>query len=239
MLITRQWIETNYNKFNKLYWEGKLPKIMFKISRSRKFWGYAEYQYDWTNSTIIPQSISMSNYYDSPENVKLETLLHEMIHIADYTFFPEHYIKNGRRVSKKMYDPHGHYFLSEAKRLSKFGWDITKYVTKNNMNVSILSENAKRLIKQKQERGIAVVIEGTRRNFLLKTDVNKFPKLKAKILKCRFNCIGDLKRIKTYTFKDENFATESSCTKCIKGWYMDKLTTMNKLKSIKATEIKL
>ena len=99
MLVTKNWIEKNYNKFNKLYWDGKLPVIEFKINRSRNTWGFASFRYDFMNDTIIPLAITMSNYYDSPENVKIQTLLHEMIHIADYTFQPEHFIHNGRKVS--------------------------------------------------------------------------------------------------------------------------------------------
>ena len=61
-----------------------LPNINFVVSRARNSWGMAYYKFDWKNDTIIPEKIAISNYYDSPENVKIQTLLHEMIHIADY-----------------------------------------------------------------------------------------------------------------------------------------------------------
>ena len=92
MLVTRNWIEKNYNKFNQELWNGMLPNINFVVSRASKTWGCAYYKFDWKNDTIIPEKIAISNYYDSPENVKIQTLLHEMIHIADYTFHPEQVI---------------------------------------------------------------------------------------------------------------------------------------------------
>ena len=118
MLVTKNWIEKNYNKFNKLYWDGKLPVIEFKINRSRNTWGFASFRYDFMNDTIIPLAITMSNYYDSPENVKIQTLLHEMIHIADYTFQPEHFIRNGRKVSlqSRSQAEHPDVLLSDIRR---------------------------------------------------------------------------------------------------------------------------
>ena len=125
MLVTVAWMKKNYDKYNKLYFKGKLPEIEFKISRSKKTWGYASYRCFGTGF-VKPLDITMSNYYDSPEEVKLTTLLHEMIHIYDYTINPHHYIRNGRKVR---YDAHGMWFKSECNRLKKFGWDIEKYVT--------------------------------------------------------------------------------------------------------------
>ena len=131
MIVTTTWIEHNYTTFNNLYWNGMLPNISFKISRSRNNWGFASFRYDFMNNTIVPLAITMSNYYDSPENVKIQTLLHEMIHIADYTFHPEHFICNGYKVSARLYDAHGYWFNAEAKRLTnESGYKIANHVTK-------------------------------------------------------------------------------------------------------------
>lgn len=104
MLVTLSWIENNYEKYNKLYFGGVLPNIEFKISRSKKTWGYASYHYDLISNTVTPISITISNYFESPEDVKLTTLLHEMIHIYDFTINPKHFVNNGKRVK---YDTHG------------------------------------------------------------------------------------------------------------------------------------
>ena len=51
MIVTKSWIENNYNKYNNLYFGGVLPKIEFKISRSKKTWGQADYIYNrFTNN---------------------------------------------------------------------------------------------------------------------------------------------------------------------------------------------
>ena len=127
MLVTLSWIEKNYAKFNKLYFNGILPSVKFKISNSRQTWGYASYKINCKNNTIEPISLTMSNYYDSPEEVKISTLLHEMIHIYDYTINPHHFVTNGKRV--RGYNAHGLFFEKECNRLKKFGFDISSIVT--------------------------------------------------------------------------------------------------------------
>ena len=81
MLVTIDWIAKNYSKLNKLCFKGELPNIKFKINRSRTNWGLSSFLFDYDNDTVIPEAITISNYYDSPEEVKIQTLLHEMIHI--------------------------------------------------------------------------------------------------------------------------------------------------------------
>ena len=126
MLVTIRWMSENYNKYNNLYFGGKLPVIEFKISRSKKTWGYAEYKFSRSKNTVRATSITMSNYYDAPEDVKLTTLLHEMIHVEDYTLNPHHFVRNGQKCH---YDAHGWWFRKEAARLKKYGWDIQQHVT--------------------------------------------------------------------------------------------------------------
>ena len=89
MLVTTKWMAEKYAYFNSKYWNGQLPYISFSVNNSRKTWGFATYRYVLNQSrtrieTIKPISITLSNYYDSPEEIKETTLLHEMIHIADY-----------------------------------------------------------------------------------------------------------------------------------------------------------
>ncbi len=239
MIVTIAWIEKNYNKFNNLYWNGMLPNILFKTSRSRNTWGYASFRYDYKNSTIIPEAITMSNYYDSPENVKIQTLLHEMIHIADYTFHPEHFICNGRRVTGHTYDAHGYWFKAEAKRIEKFGWIIAKHVAKEEMVCSKLSVRSEKCAERKQNAAILCVVYGTSgTNFYFKTDIYKIKNLKSTIKSYTFYRIGDVKKVKYYTFNDIKLAEMRSCGVRLRGWFADNIQTMQKLKDIKATEIR-
>ena len=240
MLVTKNWIEKNYNKFNKLYWDGKLPVIEFKINRSRNTWGFASFRYDFMNDTIIPLAITMPNYYDSPENVKIQTLLHEMIHIADYTFHPEHFIRNGRKVSARSYDAHGYWFNTEAQRLSKeSGYKIANHVTKEEIGCSKLSESTIRAQENKRNNAIICVVYGTSgTNFYFKTDIYKIKLMKATIKSYTFYRIGEVKTVKYYTFKNDRIANMRSCGKNLRGWFLDNMSMQNKLREIKATEVK-
>ena len=238
MLVTKNWIEKNYNKFNKLYWDGKLPVIEFKISRSRNTWGFASFRYDYANDTIHPLALTLSNYYDSPENVKINTLLHEMIHIADYTFHPEHFIRNGRRVSGHHYDAHGYWFQSEAKRIEKFGWVITKHITKEEQNVSKLSAKSKECLERKKDVALICVLRGSSGiNFYFKTDIYKVKEIPSTVKRYRFWRIGDVRKIEFYTFKDEKLAAMRSCGKRLSGWHLNNEGMLKKLESIKATKM--
>ena len=240
MIVTTAWIEKNYNKFNNLYWNGMLPNISFKISRSRDNWGFASFRYDFRNNTIIPLTITMSNYYDSPENVKIQTLLHEMIHIADYTFHPEHFICNGYKVSARLYDAHGYWFKAEAKRLTnESGYKIANHVTKEEIGCSKLSESTIRAQENKKNNAIICVVYGTSgMNFYFKTDIYKIKLMKATIQSYRFYRIGEIKAVKYYTFKNDRIANMRSCGKNLRGWFLDNMSMKNKLREIKATEVK-
>ena len=239
MLVTKNWIEKNYNKFNKLYWDGNLPVIEFKISRSEHTWGYASYKYDYPNNTVHPIRLTMSNYYDSPENVKLNTLLHEMIHIADYTLHPEHFIRNGRPVSGHHYDAHGYWFLAEAKRIEKFGWTVSKHVTNEEQKISKLSEQSKKCLERKKDVALICVIRGTSgMNFYFKTDIYKVKDVKATIKRYNFYYIGEVRKIEFYTFDDDKLATKRSCGKNLRGWFLNNEKMLRKLESLKATTVK-
>lgn len=194
MLVTTQWMAENYAKYNQKYWGGKLPNISFYVNKSKKTWGFASYRYmkvyntryDWEGNKydyydIEPISITLSNYYDSPEKVKLTTLLHEMIHIADYTFHPEHFglVKNGRK-SKRGYDAHGNdFFLPEARRLAADGWDIEKYVTMEEIGASQISDEINAINQRTAKKGFiaALFMYGNGQYRFMKTNKENYEDL--------------------------------------------------------------
>lgn len=235
MIVTKSWIENNYNKYNNLYFGGVLPKIEFKISRSKKTWGHADYIYNRLTNKLTPISISISNYFDSPEEVKLTTLLHEMIHIYDYTVNPTHFVKNGRKVK---YDAHGYWFKNEAARIHKLsGLDIQKYVTKEEKEVSKLSERATQNIKNQKEVALVCVVNGSVSSWFFKTNVWQAETALNTIATISWEReIGKVKSIKFYKFNDPKLAAHRSCGKRIRGWGFDKQGLLRKLEEIKATE---
>ena len=235
MIVTKSWIENNYSKYNDLYFGGVLPKIEFKISRSKRTWGYAAYRYNLLTNEVTPVSITISNYFDSPEEVKLTTLLHEMIHIYDYTVNPTHFIKNGRKVK---YDAHGYWVKNEAARIYKLsGFDIQKYVTKEEKEVSQLSERAAQNIENQKEVALVCVVNGSISSWFFKTNIWQAETALGTIGNISWEReIGKVKSIKFYKFNDPKLAARRSCGKRLKGWRFDKQGLLRKLEEINATE---
>ena len=235
MLVTISWIKENYEKFNNLYFGGYLPKIQFKISRSRHSWGFASFRYDFVNSTIIPTCITMSNYYDSPEDVKIQTLLHEMIHIEDYMWHPEHFIKNGRKVHGKTYNAHGAWFQSEANRISnESGYEIAKHVTRDEIGRSCLSDHSLELLENKKDIARLVVASNGERYWMFKTDEYKVDNVVGLI---RYQ-LPEYRKITIYSFDYEPIARRRSCNTKLSGWRFMKEGLMRTLEKYKATTIK-
>ena len=240
MLVTIDWIKKNYDVFNERYFDGVLPKnLEFKVSKSKHTWGYAQYRYDCSANTITPLSITISNYYDSPESVKLNTLIHEMIHIYDYVLNPNHYISNGRRVGRR-YNAHGYWFLNQCERFKKYGFDINPKVTSDEHKVSTLSESTQKKRLKCIEDAIVVVIRGEKNNWMIKTNKRCFPELKDTICNIRWGTtLGTIKDVRCYSINDEKFASMRSQAKHARGWKLNNEQLMKKLESLKATEIQI
>lgn len=225
MLVTVEWIKRNYEKFNKMYFNNELPNISFKVFRAKHSWGYAAFNYVYNGRKLIsikPAYISISNYYDSPEEVKQTTLLHEMIHIKDYVFHPEHFVRNGRKVSGHSYDPHGWWFKNECEKLNKFGWEIEKYVTEEEKKLSTLSVSTKENLKKKKNEALACVISSEKITYIIKTDINKIQIIKKTIknvgnLNWEKFLAGKIKSVKFYTTTDQKFAEHRSCATKLTG----------------------
>ena len=238
MIVTVDWIKKHYAEFNNRYFNNELPSnLTFKVSRSKSIWGYASYKYDYPNNTIIPQSITISNYYDSPEGVKKNTLLHEMIHIYDYVLNPHHFIRNGRRVK---YNAHGWFFNEQAIRLRQFGWDINTKVTNEEKVVSTLSEATKQKKLKCIEEAIIVVLRGEKANWMIKTNKRCFPELKVTIGRLLWkSTLGEVKDIRCYSIKDEKYASMRSQAKQARGWKLNNTQLLNRLEMLLATEIQM
>ena len=62
--------------------------------------------------------------------------------------------------------------------------------------------------------------------------------MKATIQSYTFYRIGEVKTVKYYTFKNDDLANMRSCGKNLRGWFLDNISMKNKLREIKATEVK-
>lgn len=220
MLVTVEWIRTKYNEFNKLYFADKLPQdLELKISRSRGSWGCAGYDIDYKKNTVTPTYIAISNFYDSPESVKENTLIHEMIHVLDYVTHPEHYVI--KHTPNRYYNAHGTWFQNEALRFKKYGYDITNKATEEEEELSEYSEAEKQRIEKKKSETLVCEVVGMHAVWFCKTDINKVAKILKLIKKYNYwleSFLGALLETRVYKTSDQEYAEMRSCSTQLRGW---------------------
>lgn len=121
MQIDVKWLSTNFNRFNKDYFNGELPFPRFRIGHSRTRLGWLKSEvkgFDHHHSKDKSEdnrvfTICLSNYWEGDESFFQNTLLHEMIHF----YIAYHQYKDDK--------PHGMLFRSQMERLNLLGWDIS------------------------------------------------------------------------------------------------------------------
>lgn len=120
MLVTKQWMERQYRKYNKLIFHGEMPKCEFKICYHITTRGFALRRLD-------RYCITMSNYWDVPEWVQTSIFVHEMIHIYDFS--------RPNRYTRKYIDGdnHGEHFFKPMQRMIE-----TKYYIPCNLNPNLV-----------------------------------------------------------------------------------------------------
>lgn len=161
MLVTIEWMQKKYAEYNDKLFGGQLPPIQFKIGKGKKTWGHADYRFSLINGTVTPLSITVSNYHDSPEEVKINTFIHEMIHIYDYATHPEHFVTKSygrgyypyRQVTAREYDAHGAWFMAECERINKFGFKVSKNVQREEVEASKLNASVQKAADKRRALG--------------------------------------------------------------------------------------
>ena len=105
-----------FDKYNRAYFEGKLPVPMFDLLHSFRTCGYFQYtKGGWFDKTLYDPTISMTDYYDFTEMQFKDIMVHEMIH------YYLAYFSIDRRCR------HGKKFMEMAERLNKtYGLHIEK-----------------------------------------------------------------------------------------------------------------
>ena len=219
MIVTKKWIEKNYNEFNRRYFDGVLPQVKFHTSHSQRRWGYAAYVYDMVNNTVTPYSLTISNYYDTSERVKQNTLLHEMIHIYEYYTYPERFVRH--RKHERRYDAHGKFFQTIARRINRDGWNISKYVSYEDLSNARESKVIKVKNNRKQNDAVICVCLGNYTSLMFKTDIPKLNKFQKTLNECNDGIeqqIGKINNITYYTFNNRELSRKRSCIRQLRGW---------------------
>ena len=218
MLVTNNWIEKKYNYFNKKLFDNKLPDIRFKVSKTKHAWGKAKYTIDYKNNRLYNFEIQISNYYDSPEDVKERVLIHEMIHIADYHFHPEHFISV---YGRPKYNAHGKvFFMKEVERIKKLGYDISPRVSTDDMKASSLTEYAKTHESKIISNKVTMLVKGDLATVLYLVN-RKDNWLLDKVLEKPHHSIGKLERVSLYNADEDIVNTYTTSVRRGNGYYID------------------
>ena len=115
MIVTIDWMEEWFKRFDQEYFGGKLPLPELSLTRAKTRLGQLAFKRAsrWGRTKLYDFKLSMSTYYDMTEQQAKSVLLHEMIHyIIGYT-------------GLKDTAPHGVVFRGMMDNLNrKYGWDI-------------------------------------------------------------------------------------------------------------------
>jgi hypothetical protein len=105
-----------FDRYNRTYFEGKLPIPMFNLLHSFRTCGYFQYtKGGWFDKTLYDPTISITDYYDFTEKQFKDIMCHEMIHYYLAYFGIDRRCRHGKK------------FKEMAQRLNKtYGLHITK-----------------------------------------------------------------------------------------------------------------
>ena len=138
MIVTIDWMEEWFKRFDQEYFGGKLPLPELSLTRAKTRLGQLAFKRAsrWGRTKLYDFKLSMSTYYDMTEQQAKSVLLHEMIHyIIGYT-------------GLKDTAPHGIVFRGMMDNLNrKYGWDIRVMTSTKGWKVS------ERVAEKKKAKG--------------------------------------------------------------------------------------
>ena len=137
-MVTIDWMEEWFKRFDQEYFGGKLPLPELALTRAKTRLGQLAFKRAsrWGRTKLYDFKLSMSTYYDMTEQQAKSVLLHEMIHyIIGYT-------------GLKDTSPHGVVFRGMMDNLNrKYGWDIRVMTSTKGWKVS------ERVAEKKKAKG--------------------------------------------------------------------------------------
>ena len=138
MIVTIDWMEEWFKRFDQEYFGGKLPLPELALTRAKTRLGQLAFKRAsrWGRTKLYDFKLSMSTYYDMTDQQAKSVLLHEMIHyIIGYT-------------GLKDTAPHGVVFRGMMDNLNrKYGWDIRVMTSTRGWKVS------ERVTEKKKAKG--------------------------------------------------------------------------------------
>ena len=162
MVITKQEIEEQFNKWNGVIFNNELPTPHFEVCHTKSFLG----QFQWRN--VLNEEvykIRISTFYDRPFEYFVDTIVHEMLHfyirynnIKDTSSHGRIWKKYAAEISKK-------YGLNIA-RTSPAGGGVSEAVIEKKKQSKTINENVI-LCKLKDGKYGAAVMPPTKVHLLV------------------------------------------------------------------------
>ena len=124
---TIEFLKEAYGYLNNRLFQGKLPEdIEFKIEHSLEDndAGHTYANDNKKEGEFVIDRVSLNGTLMMTIHSWLETILHEMIHVMDFKFHPEHFNK---KINPN-YDYHKGWFMKEADKFKKYGFDIKETI---------------------------------------------------------------------------------------------------------------
>lgn len=158
---TEEFARTAYEIMDEKFFDHKLSKYLqsssfFRIdsqpSSSRV--GCAMAQISRQANFVRPVYIILNGAKTLTLHEWLETVLHEMIHVYDYAYFPERYLVHGRS-----YDVHGQWFMDFGSRFEKDGFHVSKFI---DTDIGVNADDKK--VKSILNRRVFILLEGYKRS---------------------------------------------------------------------------
>lgn len=172
MVASADWVLKNYRLYSQMFFGGSMPNIQVKSSSQTKTWGraIADYHCDDRGEVYFDNfRLDITLAFDMPEDVMLNVLLHEMIHIYDFYNFPNHFgfFKNGKFVDNRKYDAHGSVlFLPMAAKINRAGFNVQVSVSQDEIQRSNMTDAVKKRMSTQICLCYAEYLTGGNRMFL-------------------------------------------------------------------------
>lgn len=158
---TVDFLKAVYIKLNNMFFNGELPNdIDFKIEKNLddNGVGHTQANDNYTESCIDIEYVSLNGTLMKSPHSWIETIIHEMIHVAEFTEHPEHF------MHKSDYEKHSKWFMDKAKSFKKWGFNIGDKEMDKNVGTSEDDDN----IKKRHENFMFI---GLGRNSVFNTEI--------------------------------------------------------------------
>ena len=190
MIVTIDWMEEWFKRFDQEYFGGKLPLPELGLTRAKTRLGQLAFKRSsrWGRTKLYDFKLSMSTYYDMTDKQAKSVLLHEMIHyIIGYT-------------GLKDTAPHGVVFRGMMDNLNrKHGWDIRVMTSTKGWKVSEKVEARKKAAGPQTYLILAVELKDGK-HFLSRVS----PRF-ARSLERRLSAVRELRSHSWYTTQESYF----------------------------------